>query len=60
MDENRWISSIEAAKIASVSRDCILIWNKRYNIGEKIDGRWRINKKLLLDFLNLNQKKETK
>jgi hypothetical protein len=58
MDENEWIASIEAAKIASVSRDCILIWIQRYNIGEKIDGRWRINKKLLLDFLNQNQKKE--
>lgn len=42
-----WVSAGEAATLARVSISCVHKWTKRYEIGRKVAGRWRVERATL-------------
>lgn len=47
-----YITVSEAMKLADVHRCTIISWCRKFGLGVKIGGRWRVNKEDLLCFLN--------
>ncbi len=46
-----WITAAEAARRAEVTTACIADWVRRYGIGRKVAGRFRIDPEALDRFL---------
>lgn len=46
-----WTTTHHAAKIADVTPDTIVNWCRRYGIGWKVGGAWRVSRNGLSDML---------
>lgn len=49
--DRAWIAGPEAAARASVTTRAIYLWCRRYRLGNKIAGRWRIDPEALARML---------
>ena len=49
--DGKYISTIEAAEIANVTRPTIVQWCKDFGIGKKVAGTWHVEKKKLFEVL---------
>jgi len=49
--KDEWYSSVDAAEIAGVTKETMLLWCKKYGIGHKVAGRWRVSTEKLYRFL---------
>jgi Helix-turn-helix domain len=47
----RWITTKDAADRAHIGAQCIRNWCRRYAIGQRIGGQWRVDAALLDAFL---------
>jgi hypothetical protein len=55
--EKSFITTTEAARVAEVDRRTILRWCDRYDLGMKIGGIYRVDPKVLNNFLSGNHPK---
>lgn len=52
IDIGKYYTTMEAAQIAGVTTATIGNWCKRYGIGKKVGGLWRIHGALFEKFMN--------
>jgi hypothetical protein len=38
-----WIAPTQATRKAQVKPACVTTWGRRYGLGEKVAGRWRVD-----------------
>lgn len=47
-----WINTVDAAKIAKVTRATVVLWCKRLpGVGIRVGGRWRVDPDVLEDIV---------
>jgi len=58
MEDQKYMSTTEAMEVASVSRITIIDWCHKYGIGDKIVGRWRVDKKKFMELISKREKEK--